>query len=50
MGLLWNHIQSWASAPFTSKMDLTQWFLFVGLLIVLVVLWTRILAHIPMED
>jgi hypothetical protein len=40
--------KSWAAQPFKSQMDLFGWTLFVGLLIIIVILWTRILAHIFM--
>lgn len=39
-------IKNWFADPFSSEMDATSWFLFIGLIIVCVVLWRIILGHI----
>jgi hypothetical protein len=38
--------ERWIQQPFTQMMDLTQVFLLTGLVIVSVILWSRVLAHI----
>lgn len=38
--------EKWIQAPFTQNMDLTQVFLLTGVVLVSVILWSRILAHI----
>lgn len=38
--------KAWVHEPFNSKMDLTGWVLFVGVLAAASVLWSRVLAHI----
>jgi len=37
--------KAWIRQPFSSTMDLGGWFLIVGVILVSVVLWTRVLAH-----
>lgn len=37
--------KEWLSHPFEEKMDAWHWFLFVGLLILLMIVWRFILAH-----
>lgn len=39
-------IKAWHADPFGSDMSATEWFLFIGLLIVCVILWRILLAHI----
>jgi hypothetical protein len=38
-------LKNWATTPFSTQMDLTHWFLFTGLIIVLCVLWILILRE-----
>ena len=38
-------LKNWATTPFSTQMDLTRWFLFTGLIIVVVILWTLILRE-----
>jgi hypothetical protein len=38
--------RKWIEQPFTTQMDLTHWFLIVGVVLVSAILWNRILAHI----
>lgn len=40
------NVKGWASHPFTTQMNLTGWFLFTGLVLVLVILWNLILKEI----
>ena len=37
---------NWFAQPFRRDMDVTGWALFVGLIIVLLVLWNNVLARI----
>jgi|GEM_PF-2960628 len=39
------NIKNWATSPFSQQMDLTHWFLFTGLIIVAIILWTLILKE-----
>ena len=45
-GGFWNTFKTWAQRPFSVDMTATEWFLFIGLLIVIVVLWNIILYRI----
>jgi hypothetical protein len=36
----------WLKKPFSGDMDATHWFLFFGLMLVIVFLWSRILHYI----
>ncbi len=38
-------LKNWATTPFSTRMDLTHWFLFTGLIIVAVILWSLILRE-----
>jgi|WetSurMetagenome_2_1015567.scaffolds.fasta_scaffold348837_1 hypothetical protein len=38
-------VKEWIAKPFDTNMDAIHWFLFVGLLIFVMVLWRFILAH-----
>lgn len=42
-------LKGWASRPFDSTMNLGQWALFTGLVIVLVIMWLMILKEIRGE-
>jgi hypothetical protein len=37
---------AWLKSPFSGSMDAFHWFLFFGLIIVIVFLWSRILHYI----
>lgn len=39
-------VKKWLGRPFTGEMDWLQLFLAIGLVLVMVGLWTRILAHL----
>lgn len=39
-------LQAWAKSPFSSTQDLSQWFLWTGLVIVMVIAWIMILREI----
>lgn len=38
-----SRLSSFTGQPFSTQMDLTGWFLFVGLLFVAAFIWTRVL-------
>lgn len=38
--------KSWASSPYDDKMSVGKWFLFVGLLMVIGIIWTVIIKHL----
>lgn len=42
----WDDFKAWYSQPFSADMDIAHWFLFLGLLIILMGLWRLILLHI----
>ena len=46
---LWSAIKAWSQAPFKQNMGVAGWALFVGLLVILCFLWSRVLAHIIAE-
>lgn len=39
-------ILNWFNQPFTSNMNAFRWFLFIGLLVVIVALWGIIMKHL----
>jgi hypothetical protein len=41
-----SHVNSWIKKPFSEDMGVGQWALFVGLILVILVLWRIILRHI----
>lgn len=43
---MWDKFKAWAAEPFKADMSALQWFLFVGLLIVIVAGWRVILSHL----
>lgn len=43
---MWDKFKGWYADPFDGDMDVTDWFLFIGLVIVAMILWRIILAHI----
>lgn len=45
-GSVWDKFRAWAARPFAVDMTATEWFLFIGLLIVIVGLWNIILFRI----
>lgn len=42
----WGTFKAWAAKPFSVDMTAGEWFLFIGLLLVIVVLWNIILYRI----
>lgn len=46
MGSFTAHFKDWASQPFSEDMPATHWFLLVGLIIVSIIGWNFILAHL----
>lgn len=38
--------KDWATQPFSADMPMSHWFLFIGLLIVIVVFWNILLRHL----
>lgn len=45
-GGLITRITAWLRAPFAANMDATHWFLFFGLILVIVFMWSRILHYV----
>ena len=43
---MWQKFKAWASEPFSVDMTAGEWFLFIGLLIVIIALWNIILFRI----
>lgn len=43
---LWQKFSTWATRPFSMDMTAGEWFLFIGLLIVIIALWNIILFRI----
>jgi len=43
---VWGNFKQWAAKPFSVDMTATEWFLFIGLLLVIMVLWNIILYRI----
>jgi|WetSurMetagenome_2_1015567.scaffolds.fasta_scaffold01633_7 hypothetical protein len=41
-----SHAQNWIAKPFSEDMSVVRWALFVGLVLVLLVMWRIILHHI----
>jgi len=39
-------IRDWWQHPFSADMDTTHWVAFVGLLLIIMVLWKFVLAHV----
>lgn len=42
-------LKSWAAKPFSQDMGLFQWFLFTGLVLVMVILWNMVLRDLKGE-
>lgn len=42
-------LKSWAAQPFSTQMNLKGWTLFVGLMLVLVILWIMVLRDLRGE-
>lgn len=49
MSTIFSSIQGWIKQPFNSQGDLVSWALFVGLMLILVFMWTRVLSHITAD-
>lgn len=43
---MWDNFKAFLAEPFHSEMDAMDWFLFVGFLIAVLVMWNLILYHI----
>lgn len=43
---MWQNFRQWAAKPFSVDMTAGEWFLFIGLLTVIVILWNIILYRI----
>jgi hypothetical protein len=46
MASFWDDFQQWYSQPFSADMPAKDWFLFIGLLMVIVILWSLVLKHL----
>lgn len=42
----WNNFKTWAARPFSADMTAAEWGLFIGMLIVLVLIWNIVLFHL----
>ena len=40
------NLQSWWNKPYEEHMSAARWFLFVGLLMILGIIWTVIIKHL----
>lgn len=45
-GSYWSTFRTWVARPFSVDMTAGEWFLFVGLIVVIIVLWNIILFRI----
>ena len=43
---MWQNFLDFMSEPFRQDMDATRWFMFVGLVIAILILWAIILKHV----
>lgn len=43
---MWNNFVAFMAEPFKEDMDAINWFLFVGFILILLILWTIILKHV----
>jgi hypothetical protein len=47
---MWQSFKSeftdWAKQPFSADMPMSHWFLFIGLVLIIIVAWNIILAHL----
>lgn len=43
---LYQQIQSWVTRPFTTPLDTVQIFLLVGIVLVILAFWSRVIAHL----
>lgn len=41
---MWNSLQAWWKQPFDSQGTVWNWALFIGLLLVLIILWSRVIG------
>lgn len=39
-------LKAWANSPFRMDMDAKGWFVFVGFVVLLLIIWKLILAHL----
>jgi hypothetical protein len=46
VSVLYNQVQAWITKPFTQPMDTVSIVLLVGVVMVAIVLWARVLAHL----
>lgn len=43
---MWENFKGFVAMPFRSDMDALGWFMFLGLIIVIMILWGVILRHV----
>jgi hypothetical protein len=41
---MWSSFTTWLNEPFDSQMSVWNWALFIGLILVLIALWSRIIV------
>lgn len=46
VGTVWTATRAWIEQPFSTTMNLGGWFLFVGMLGVILVAWRTVLDHL----
>lgn len=39
------YFKDWLTQPFRVEMDAVHWAMFIGLMLVIIILWNRILSH-----
>lgn len=42
----WGHFKDFLDKPFSGDMDFIDWFMFIGLLLVIMIMWNIILKHL----
>jgi hypothetical protein len=43
---MWDSFKGWMTRPFSADMSAAEWFLFVGLVIVIMAVWRMIFMHL----
>lgn len=48
--MFWQNFKDWLAQPYHDEMDVVGWFLFLGLLAIITVIWGMIFSHIKFGD
>jgi len=43
---MWQNFKDFLAEPFQDDMDAVEWFMFVGFVLILIILWSIILRHV----